>query len=207
VVLYQSWWRLFVNESCLNQHKNNIHTKHISTKISMLQSVNIPYDEDWLIDYLRFYIPLKNFSLIWRRHHCRWRAAKFMPILGTQGLWAGRDLYRATPAVTRLSKCATKRWVHEIKLWSQIHYTCTCNFSIIAFIDTLWNIRLLSLFNSFITLKRSVYSQRHLLHICDIPIFAQIFLFQMNYSGKLVVAWFHSFIGISLRCFIWIYIR
>jgi hypothetical protein len=55
----------------------------------------------WLIDCLRFYIPLKNFSLIWRRHHCRWRAAKFRPILGAQGLWAGRDLYRATPAVIR----------------------------------------------------------------------------------------------------------
>jgi hypothetical protein len=25
-----------------------------------------------LID-LRFYVPLKNFSLTWRRHHCRWR--------------------------------------------------------------------------------------------------------------------------------------
>jgi hypothetical protein len=55
----------------------------------------------WLIDYLRFYVPLENFSLTWRRHHCRWRAAKFRPMLSTQGLWAGRDLYRATPAVTR----------------------------------------------------------------------------------------------------------
>jgi hypothetical protein len=60
---------------------------------------NIPSNR--LIDCLRFYIPLKNISLIWRRHHCRWRAAKFTPMLGTQGLWAGRDLYRATPAVTR----------------------------------------------------------------------------------------------------------
>jgi hypothetical protein len=56
---------------------------------------------DWLIDYLRFYVLLKNFSLIWGRDHCRWRAAKFRPMLGAQGLWAGRDLYRATPAVTR----------------------------------------------------------------------------------------------------------
>jgi hypothetical protein len=53
------------------------------------------------IDYLRFYVPLKNFSLIWRRHYCRWRAAKFRPLLGAQGLWAGRDLYRATPSLTR----------------------------------------------------------------------------------------------------------
>ena len=59
------------------------------------------YYIDWLIDCLRFYVPLKNISFIWRRHHCRWRAAKFRPMLGAQGLWAGMDLYRATPAVTR----------------------------------------------------------------------------------------------------------
>jgi hypothetical protein len=53
-----------------------------------------------LIDYLWFYVSLKNISLIWRRHHCRWRAAKFRPMLGAQDLWAERDLYRATPAVT-----------------------------------------------------------------------------------------------------------
>jgi hypothetical protein len=57
---------------------------------------------DWLIDWLfTVYVPLKNFSLIWRRHHCRRRARKFRPMLGAQGLWAGRDLYRAPPAVTR----------------------------------------------------------------------------------------------------------
>jgi hypothetical protein len=54
-----------------------------------------------LIDYLMFYVPIKNISLIWRNHHCRWRAAKFRPMLGAQGHWAGRDIYRATPAVTR----------------------------------------------------------------------------------------------------------
>jgi hypothetical protein len=56
--------------------------------------------EDWL-NYLLFYVPLKNISLVWRRHHYRWWAAKFRPMLGAQGLWAGRDLYRATLAVTR----------------------------------------------------------------------------------------------------------
>jgi hypothetical protein len=56
---------------------------------------------DWLIDYLLFYAPLKNISLIWRRHHYRWRAAKFRPMLSAQGLWAVRELYRATPAVTQ----------------------------------------------------------------------------------------------------------
>jgi hypothetical protein len=55
--------------------------------------------EDWLFIYC-FTSRSKKNSLIWRRHHYRWRAAKFRPMLGTQGLWAGRDLYRATPAVT-----------------------------------------------------------------------------------------------------------
>jgi hypothetical protein len=53
-----------------------------------------------MIDYLRFYILFKNFSL-WRRHHCRWRVAKYRSMLGSHGLWVRRDLYRATPAVTR----------------------------------------------------------------------------------------------------------
>jgi hypothetical protein len=30
--------------------------------------------ETWLIDCLLFYVPLKNISLIWRRHHYWWRA-------------------------------------------------------------------------------------------------------------------------------------
>jgi hypothetical protein len=54
------------------------------------------------IDYRLFYVPLKNFSLIRRRHHYRWRAVKFRPMLGAQGFWAGEeDFYRATPAATR----------------------------------------------------------------------------------------------------------
>jgi hypothetical protein len=56
-----------------------------------------------LIDYLLFYVPLKNFSLIWRRHHYRWKGVKFRLMLSAQGLWAGRDLYCAihVPDVTR----------------------------------------------------------------------------------------------------------
>jgi hypothetical protein len=69
----------------------------------LLHVVVYPNDKkkSCLIDYLRLYVPLKKFSLIWRRHHCRWRAAKFRPMLGAQGLWPGKDLYRSTPAVTR----------------------------------------------------------------------------------------------------------
>jgi hypothetical protein len=34
-------------------------------------------------------------------HHYRWQGCKFWPMLGAQGLRAGRDLYRATPTATR----------------------------------------------------------------------------------------------------------
>ena len=34
-------------------------------------------------------------------HHYRWQGCKFRPMLGTQGLWAGRAFYRATAAVIR----------------------------------------------------------------------------------------------------------
>jgi hypothetical protein len=54
-----------------------------------------------LIDWFLFHITLNNFLLLWRRQHCWWRAAKFRPMIGAQGFWAGRDFYRASPAVTR----------------------------------------------------------------------------------------------------------
>ena len=46
-----------------------------------------------------FYVPFASISFIRRCHHCRRRAAKFRFPLGTYGFFAGRDLYRATPAV------------------------------------------------------------------------------------------------------------
>jgi hypothetical protein len=75
IISFQSWWQSFLY--LYNTNKN------------------------CLIDYLLFYVPLKNISLIWRRHHYRWKTAKFRPMLGAQGLRAGRDIYRATPAVTQ----------------------------------------------------------------------------------------------------------
>jgi hypothetical protein len=74
------------------------------TTISARGYIRWSLSATWLariIDHLRFYVPLKNISLIWRRHHFQWSAAKIRPMLGAQGLWAGRDLYRATPAVIR----------------------------------------------------------------------------------------------------------
>jgi hypothetical protein len=40
------------------------------------------------------------FTLL-KKCSCRLMAAYFMPIPGAQGLWVGRAVYRATPAVTR----------------------------------------------------------------------------------------------------------
>ena len=38
------------------------------------------------------FVPLQNFSLIWRLHHCRWTATKIPPMLGSYGHWAMRVL-------------------------------------------------------------------------------------------------------------------
>jgi hypothetical protein len=54
----------------------------------------------WLIDYLLSYVSLKTFSFVLRRYHYQQRAAKFRPMFGAQGRWAGRNLYCAIPAVT-----------------------------------------------------------------------------------------------------------
>jgi hypothetical protein len=57
--------------------------------------------KDIICEMCNCYIKVKNISIIWRRYYCRWRAAKFRPMLSALGLWAGRNLYRATPSVTR----------------------------------------------------------------------------------------------------------
>jgi hypothetical protein len=52
-------------------------------------------------DYLQFFVPLKNFSLLLRRHHYQWKAEIFRRMIGAQSLWTGRNIYHATHAVTR----------------------------------------------------------------------------------------------------------
>jgi hypothetical protein len=47
--------------------------------------------------HLLVYVLLRNFSLIWKRHHCRWRVPKFRPM----HIWTGNDLYCVIPAATR----------------------------------------------------------------------------------------------------------
>jgi hypothetical protein len=72
---------------------HNIHIDS-SSRVHLLWTICWIGDNLFLLrmqkqSYLRFYVPLKNFSLIWGRHHCWWRAAKFRPMLGAHGLWAG----------------------------------------------------------------------------------------------------------------------
>jgi hypothetical protein len=57
---------------------------------------NFPWFVIWLIHYLLFYVPIKNFLLI----HCRWRAAKFKQILAAQGFEQGGS-FIVTPTITR----------------------------------------------------------------------------------------------------------
>jgi hypothetical protein len=53
----------------------------------------------WL--FVLFIAAQAIFQLSGGCHHCRWQGCKFRPMLGTQGLWAGRDLYCVTPTATR----------------------------------------------------------------------------------------------------------
>ena len=55
---------------------------------------------DWLIDCILLIVPFRNISFVQGRLRCRWRAVYLRHLLGTYGLWTGRDLYRAIPAKT-----------------------------------------------------------------------------------------------------------
>jgi hypothetical protein len=102
----RGFWQMVIVKT---KYRNRLH----STTMTMLMTIALHSDDipdfdpyptihHWLIIY-GFTSRSRIFHVhcIWRRHHCRWRAAKFWLTLGAQGLWAGRDLYRATPAVTR----------------------------------------------------------------------------------------------------------
>jgi hypothetical protein len=109
----------------------------------------MPCQKDCLIDYLRFYVPLKIFSFIWRRHHCRWRAAKFRPILGAQGLWAWRDLFCATLAV--IQDLSFSGIIRRTAPFSRLlRHTRGCRESILTLVLTglegiyMWNIKALA---------------------------------------------------------------
>jgi hypothetical protein len=54
-------------------------------KTKSMEWRQVAANKNTLINYLQFYVPLKNISHIWRRHHCRRRAAKFRPMLRAFG--------------------------------------------------------------------------------------------------------------------------
>jgi hypothetical protein len=58
--------------------------------------------KDWLIDWLFIVLrPAQEYFTYMETSLLPVKGCKFRPMLGAQGHWAGRDLYRATPAVTR----------------------------------------------------------------------------------------------------------
>jgi hypothetical protein len=71
----------------------------ILSSVSFLALKFLLFNGTRLVDFFSILHPAQE--LIRRRHHYRWRAEKFRPMLGAQGLWAVRGPYRATPAVTR----------------------------------------------------------------------------------------------------------
>ena len=87
------------NKSKKSQHKQGpreFYSTFIISKTISWTTCTIVY-----FVYVLFYVSLKNFSLIWRCHNYWWQAAKFSPVFGAQNLWAGSNLYLATPAVTQ----------------------------------------------------------------------------------------------------------
>jgi hypothetical protein len=97
-VLSQLWFIIYL-ESLISYHGKENQRLKLKLQVSGNLTTDIRHTSVFV--YLLFYILLKNFSLVWRRHHCWWRAAKFMQMLGAQGLWSGRNLLCATHAVTR----------------------------------------------------------------------------------------------------------
>jgi hypothetical protein len=75
-------------------------------------------------------------------HNYQWQGCQFRPMLGTLGLWAGRDLYRATATATRgigLYGLIRKTGTHESNL--QLQTVIGPNVvDVDIFIPTIWPI-------------------------------------------------------------------
>jgi hypothetical protein len=75
-------WKLW----CLEIHSNHRGRFSLTEAIcSVPESAKVVQMLDWLMIIFVYYDPLKKFSLIWRRHHCRWRATKYRPMFGARG--------------------------------------------------------------------------------------------------------------------------
>ena len=82
--------------------------------------------EHWplFIVYLKFIVPLENFSLIWRRHHCRWRAANFdfdsWPLSSEGSLTCHTHCDTGLPSIMVISE---DPWLSHLML-SVWHWSC-----------------------------------------------------------------------------------
>ena len=77
---------------------------------------------------LKFIVPLENFSLIWRRHHCRWRAANFdlcsaLMAIEQWGFFNVLHLLRQGPTVYNSHLRGPVTLTPVAEQWS-CHYTC-----------------------------------------------------------------------------------
>jgi hypothetical protein len=93
--------------------------------------------------------------------HSQWRAAKFRPMFGTQSLWAGRNLYRATPAVIRGLGFLVPSFSRLLRL------TRWCGESILSWIITVYDWLIICRFTPRITgekLQNLAYAR------CSVPL-------------------------------------
>ena len=79
-----------ISHNLIKQQIKRTFTKSSSLIVIRTVSMDIKFRPwRWLI--VLFRVLLENISVMLRRHHCRWifKDAKFMPLLGTYGLWNG----------------------------------------------------------------------------------------------------------------------
>ena len=116
------------------------------------------------------YSHTSNFQLSCGCHHCWWQSCKFWPMLRTQGLWAGWDLYCATPTATRNLGLIRKTGTH-----SGIRTPDARIKALILYLITIWNCMYMHTF--YYTIYDIVISE------CDAKIGVIHFKVQYNIVG------------------------
>ena len=94
------------------------------------------------------YSHTSNFQLSCGCHHCWWQGCKFWPMLGTQGLWAGWDLYCATPTATRNLGLIRKTGTH-----SGIRTPDARIKALILYLITIWNCMYMHIYTFYYTIR------------------------------------------------------
>jgi hypothetical protein len=139
---------------------------------------------NWLIDWLFTVLrPVQEyFNYMDWIHHCQWRAAKFRPMLGAQWLWAEKDLYCATPAVTRDPLfCFIQRTIFVIEIIYMFILMCWfyANLKVFRLVCVRINVDQDSDFNAILLLRnhsRFIYIYTITLFVWNLIIFKPWFL-------------------------------